>query len=111
MKTFLVPALLLGLVGVAAAIASGSAPSASGAAECHKAAMGGKGVCPMTASECEDVMGGGCPESAAERCAEAAKERDCAEKCEGEQGPDCCKKKKEMECGECPKTAEPVEKP
>jgi hypothetical protein len=108
MKQFLVPALLLSLVGVAAAIASGSAPSpaSSGAGECHKAAPGLS--CPMSSGECDKVMGAEhCAEAAAKHCAEAVGKSECAEECEDAPAVEECKKK--MEC--CPKSSEPVEKP
>lgn len=112
MKKFLVPALLLGLVGVAAALAAGSAPSFPSADDCHKSLMGASDSCPMTSNgtsnECNEVKNGGeCAAGTAEPCAEPAEKADCRTKCEDKQEVEPCTKK--LEC--CPKPVAPAEKP
>lgn len=113
MQKFLVPALLLGLVGIAAALGASSSPATApaGAPECHQAAMKTPASCPMTAGECDKIMDEkACADMAGDHCAAPADKSDCATKCEEKQEVEACKTKK-MECGDCPTQNAPVEKP
>ena len=121
MNKFLVPALLIGLVGVAAAIGASSAPGVAApcvkkSAECGQM----KGDCDEMKGDCSSKLDlgcvesgqgpAGCPIAAAEAAkVAAAAAAAAAQECEGEPQSDCCKKK--SQCGEAAKTVEPTEKP
>jgi len=112
MKQFLVPALLLALVGTAAAIGAGSVPVAATPAhgECH-AMSGMSGECPFSGGAHCDAMKGGieCTPEMAEKCPMGGMSDECKKQCEESQDLDCCKKK--VDCEKCEKHEAPVEKP
>lgn len=111
MKQFLVPALLLVLVGVSAAIAAGRPPVAApasseshGALVCptmsgsHGISVGGDHGALGGASHCPSMGSESCPSASESQPAAATEE--CVKKCEEFQEPECCKKK--HECSEKP---------
>jgi hypothetical protein len=113
MKQFLVPALLLALVGAAAAMAAGSAPAVATsepAAECH-AFTALSGVCPFSGgSHCDAEKGAvECTPEMAAKCPMGDMSEECKKRCEEKQTPDCCKKS--IDCEKCEKHETPVEKP
>jgi len=112
MKQFLVPALLLALVGTAAAIGAGSVPAAptSAPAECH-AMTGMSGECPFSGGAHCDALKGGveCPPEMAKDCPMGEMSEECKKRCAEKQTPECCKK--DLDCEKCEKHETPGEKP
>ncbi len=120
MKKLVVAAVVLGLVGVAAAgvfhvrrsVCDGVCPltgepiaaNAAPAAMSMESSSTGSG---LAAESCPSAGAQRCSEAAAEHCSEVAAKPDCANPCEDETSLEDCKKK--MECSPTP--AEPVQKP
>ena len=115
MKQFLVPALLLALVGVSAAIAAGSCPATVAAPASEHCATGMSALvcpvsggnapasCPSMGSECHEAGAMACPTGEAKKdCGECDEpmEKDCGE-CDEPMQKDCVKKK--MDCSKSPK--------
>ena len=97
MKQFLVPAFLLVLVGVSAALAAGSRPQAATVSASSHCKMGTPELaCPMSGGRAM----GACHEAASEACPNGEAKPECDEAEE----PACCKRK-----AQCEKDPAPVD--